>query len=117
MKKIRSLIMSILCMSMLLFFNTVTDIEAAELKDGAIENLFIDTRPDYTIFVNRALNCISIVQQEADGTVTPVKTMVCSCGREGHETPEGIFQKCIFNVFKNAILSRSNGVERKSISI
>ncbi len=92
MKKIRSLIMSILCMSMLLFFNTVTDIEAAELKDGAIENLFIDTRPDYTIFVNRALNCISIVQQEADGTVTPVKTMVCSCGREGHETPEGIFQ-------------------------
>ena len=92
MKKLRSLIISIICMSILVFFNTVADIEAAELQDVPMGDVLIDTRPDYTIFVNRALNCISIVQQEADGTVTPVKAMVCSCGREGHETPEGVFQ-------------------------
>ncbi len=92
MKKLYKLVISIVCMSILLFFNTVTGIEAAELRDLSMENIVIDTRPDYTVFVNRALNCVTIVQQEEDGTVTPVKAMVCSCGREGHETPEGVFQ-------------------------
>lgn len=92
MKKLYNLVVRILCVSILLFFNTVTVIEAAELQDMSMGNVFIDMRPDYTIFVNRALNCISIVQQEEDGTVTPVKAMVCSCGKEGHETPEGVFQ-------------------------
>lgn len=92
MKKCRNLVISILCMSILLFFSVVSDIEAAESQKGFNMNFIIDTRPDYTIFVNRVLNCISIVQQEEDGTMTPVKAMVCSCGREGHETPEGVFQ-------------------------
>lgn len=92
MKKLIKLAASILCMSTLLFFHTVSDVEAAKSQNVPVENFFIDTRPDYTILVNRVLNCISIVQLEADGTVTPVKAMVCSCGREGHETPEGIFQ-------------------------
>jgi len=79
-------------MCLLLFVGTAREIEAEELQDMQPGKFFIDTRPDYTVFVNRALNCITIVQQEEDGTVTPVKAMVCSCGREGHETPEGVFQ-------------------------
>lgn len=92
MRKFIKLAASIICMSTLLFFNIVSDVEAEELQNMPEENLIIDTRPDYTVYVNRALNSITIVQQEADGTVTPVKAMVCSCGREGHETPEGVFQ-------------------------
>lgn len=92
MKKFINLVISMLCMSILLCFSTVSKIEAEELQDMLSGDILIDTRPDYTVFVNRALNCISIVQLEEDGTVTPVKAMVCSCGREGHETPEGVFQ-------------------------
>lgn len=91
MKKLYKLVVSIVCM-MMMFFNTFNVIEAAELQDIFSANITIDPRPDYSIFVNRALNCISVVQQEPDGTVTPVKAMVCSCGKEGHETPEGVFQ-------------------------
>ncbi|MDE7224106.1 MAG: L,D-transpeptidase [Acetatifactor sp.] len=89
MKKLIIWAASILCMSTLLFFNNVSDAEAAELP---AEGLAIDTRPDYTVYVNRVLNCVTVVQQDADGTVIPVKAMVCSCGRQGHETPEGVFQ-------------------------
>ena len=78
-------------MSALLAFITVGNVEAEELQSMSSE-VAIDTRPDYTVFVNRVLNCITVVQQAEDGSVVPVKAMVCSCGREGHETPEGIFQ-------------------------
>lgn len=88
----RQALTGILCMIALLFFHPVAYAEAEEWQDMQAETVFVDTRPDYTVFVNRVLNCISIVQQEADGTVTPVRAMVCSCGTEGHETPEGVFQ-------------------------
>lgn len=51
-----------------------------------------DTRPDYIIYVNRTQNCITVMEQNADGTSTVAKVMVCSCGRDGHWTPEGTFR-------------------------
>lgn len=92
MRKSKVLIATILCMGIFLFWIPVTHVEAKELQNISVENTVIDTRPDYTIYVNRVLNCITIMQQEKDGTLTPVKAMVCSCGREGLETPEGTFK-------------------------
>lgn len=51
----------------------------------------VDNRPDYSIYVNTTKNCITVMEEKADGTSTLAKTMVCSCGKEGHETPEGTF--------------------------
>ena len=51
-----------------------------------------DLRPTYTVYVNRTQNCVSVMEQKADGTSVLVKAMTCSCGREGHETPEGVFK-------------------------
>ncbi len=95
MKKFRISIAAILCMGILLFPCKADRVSAAELPNTQIaetETFEIDTRPDYTIYVNRALNCITIMEEEEDGTLTPVKAMVCSCGKEGHGTPEGTFQ-------------------------
>lgn len=50
-----------------------------------------DLRPAYTVYVNRTQNCITVMEQKDDGTSVPAKVMACSCGREGHETPEGVF--------------------------
>lgn len=91
MKKFKASIVSFLCLSILLFLGAVRDVYAAAPNVLTV-NVIVDTRPDYTIYVNRALNCITIKQQNEDGTLTPVKAMVCSCGREGHETPEGTFK-------------------------
>ena len=85
MKKLIKFAMRIFCMSALLFFIAANSVEAEEAPN-------IDTRPDYIIYVNRVLNCITVTQPVGDGTVIPVKAMVCSCGREGHETPEGVFR-------------------------
>lgn len=98
MKKIIILAVSILCVGFPLFFYTDCSAEAAKLPETAEtatageETAEIDARPDYTIYVNRALNCITVMRQETDGTWEPVKAMVCSCGRQGHKTPEGVFQ-------------------------
>lgn len=92
MKKPIILITIILCMGILLFFYMTDDIKAAELPETSEENSVADTRPDYIIYVNRVLNCITIVQKEEDGTETPVRAMVCSCGRSGHGTPAGTFR-------------------------
>lgn len=81
-----------ICLSMMLFLIKTDNVNAAELPDTQTENAAVDTRPDYVIYVNRALNCITVKQQESDGTLTPVKSIVCSCGREDSETPEGTFQ-------------------------
>lgn len=32
------------------------------------------------------------MQKETGGVLTPVKAMVCSCGRQGHATPRGTFR-------------------------
>ena len=82
MKIFKASIISLACLVMLFFSVKVS---AAEL------NVVVDTKGDYVIYVNKALNCITIRQQNEDGTLTAVKAMVCSCGREGHDTPEGVF--------------------------
>lgn len=51
-----------------------------------------DLRPSYTVYVNRTQNCVTVMEQKADGTSVLVKSMVCSCGRAGHATPEGTFR-------------------------
>lgn len=83
MKIFKASIVSFVCLIMLL---SAVSVNAAEPNTAA------DTRPDYVIYVNKALNCITIRQQNEDGTLTAVKAMVCSCGREGHATPEGVFK-------------------------
>ncbi len=90
MGKCRALLIGILLFTGLLFFAT-DYANAAELPNPQLEDIAVDTRPDYVIYVNTALNYITVRQQNADGTLTPVKAMVCSCGREGHRTPQGTF--------------------------
>lgn len=51
-----------------------------------------DTRPDYTICVNRAWNCVTVYTTDEQGELVPVKAMICSCGRKGHGTPVGTYQ-------------------------
>ena len=92
MRKIRVLLAGLLCMSILLFSGAADFVNAAEIPNAQTETTAGDTRPDYVIYVNRALNCITVKQKNKDNTLTPVKAMVCSCGREGKETPEGIFR-------------------------
>ncbi len=48
--------------------------------------------PQFVIYVNRALDCVTVKLQNPDGTETAVKSMVCSTGRAGHETPTGFFK-------------------------
>lgn len=45
----------------------------------------------YAIYVNTALNCVTVMSVDAYGNETPYKAMVCSAGREGHLTPLGTF--------------------------
>lgn len=44
---------------------------------------------DYYIKVNKQTNTVTVYIKEDDGSLTPLKAMVCSVGREGHPTPEG----------------------------
>lgn len=47
-----------------------------------------ETDKPYKIMVNRAANCVTVYGKDAAGEYTvPVRAFVCSCGREGHETP------------------------------
>lgn len=49
--------------------------------------------PVYKIMVNRAANCVTVYEKDADGEFSiPVKVFLCSCGKEGHETPLGTFK-------------------------
>lgn len=92
MKKFSNLIKGTVCLCMLLFLGAGNYAGAAELSNVQDENAVVDTRPDYVVYVNRALNCITVKQQDENGNLTSVKSIVCSCGKEGHETPEGTFR-------------------------
>lgn len=92
MKKVGYSAAGLLCMTMLLFSAGGDYVRAAEPADLLTDEDEEDTRPDYVIYVNRALNCITVRQQEEDGSLPAVKAMVCSCGMEGHDTPEGTFR-------------------------
>lgn len=50
-------------------------------------------KKDYKIMVNRAANCVTVYEKDGNGAYSiPVRAFVCSCGREGHETPLGTFR-------------------------
>lgn len=52
-----------------------------------------ETKKDYRIMVNRAANCVTVYEKDAQGAYSiPVRAFICSCGREGHETPLGTFR-------------------------
>ena len=51
-----------------------------------------DQRPDYVILVNKACNCVTVYTPDGNSGYTPVRSMVCSVGRDGHDTPEGQFK-------------------------
>lgn len=92
MKTFRAAILGMSCLAVLFFAITVMPVNAAEEQNIQTDNSEADIRPDYVIYVNRASNCVTIMQKEADGTLTPVKAMICSCGQAGHATPQGTFQ-------------------------
>lgn len=83
MKKISKKLMY-LCLGIFLLFR----FEITARAEGNVP----DDRPDYAIYVNREENCITVMEQKADGTSAVAKVMVCSCGRDGHDTPEGTFR-------------------------
>lgn len=91
MGKEKILLVGVLCAAMMCHPNTCMDVTAAELPVIEEEDA-VDDRPDYAVYVNRALNCVTVKLQNEDGTLTPVKAMLCSCGRQGSSTPEGTFR-------------------------
>jgi len=64
------------------------------LSEGAMLTVNAkEAKPAYLIMVNRAANCVTVYEKDAEsGMNVPVKAFVCSCGREGHETPLGTFK-------------------------
>ena len=70
-------------MSFVLLFGFKLSTQAEESAAGA--------KAKYVIYVNRTENCVIVMEQQPDGTSTVAKVMACSCGTEGHETPEGTF--------------------------
>ena len=70
-------------MSFVLLFGFKLSARAEESAAGA--------EAEYVIYVNRTQNCVTVMEQQPDGTNAVVKVMACSCGTKGHETPEGTF--------------------------
>lgn len=105
MRKSGVILAGTVCASMLLFAGTVNDVSAAELIEvqEEEESEIVDTRPDYAVYVNRALNCVTVKLQNADGSLTPVKAMICSCGREESATPEGTFRTSDYYVWRRMV--------------
>ena len=73
----------LIVMSFVLLFGFKLSVRAEESAAG--------TEPKYIIYVNRTENCITVMEQQPDGTEAVVKVMACSCGTKGHETPVGTF--------------------------
>ena len=45
----------------------------------------------YSIWVNLAYCCVTVYECYSDDSKYPIRSMACSCGRAGQETPEGVF--------------------------
>ncbi|MBR2274648.1 MAG: L,D-transpeptidase, partial [Lachnospiraceae bacterium] len=71
-------------LSVTLLFSFGTEAFATTISGEAL--------PNFVIYVNRALDCVTVKLVNADGTETAVKSMVCSTGRAGHTTPLGTFK-------------------------
>ena len=70
--------------SFVLLFGFKLSVQAEESAAGA--------EKEYVIYVNRTVNCVTVMEQRPDGTSAVVKVMACSCGKVGHATPEGTFK-------------------------
>ncbi|MBO7520550.1 MAG: SH3 domain-containing protein, partial [Clostridia bacterium] len=65
----------------------------SDKKVGKDENKPAKINTPYLIKVNRAQNMLIIYKKDDNGEYTvPVKAMVCSVGRAGHETPKGTYK-------------------------
>ena len=64
MRKVRIMLAAALFIGIFLFSGTGDPVCAAELAETQEQSTAADTRPDYTIYVNRVLNCITIKQQK-----------------------------------------------------
>ena len=54
---------------------------------------FISIALGFVLAVSGALTAIGVYAKDNNGEFSvPVKAFVCSCGREGHETPLGTFK-------------------------
>ena len=74
---------AVLCLTVIMLLGLATGVEV-NAKEKA---------PVYKIMVNRAANCVTVYEKDADGVFSiPVKAFVCSCGKEGHETPLGTYK-------------------------
>ena len=103
MKTVRILLAGMLCAAMVLLTDTSIDVSAAELLEVQTDSETVDTRPDYVVYVNRALNCITVKEQEEDGSLTAVKAMVCSCGLGKSATPEGTFKTSNYYAWRKMV--------------
>ena len=74
----------LIAMGFVLLFGFKLSVQAEESAAGA--------EKEYIIYVNRTVNCVTVLEQQPDGTSTVVKVMACSCGKVGHATPEGTFK-------------------------
>lgn len=55
-------------------------------------NVHAQENTTYQIWVNRAANCVTVYTKDTAGNYTiPVRSFACSCGKEGRETPLGVF--------------------------
>ncbi len=68
---------------------TVVDPAAKAQNSSTLNTKGVANQP-YLVAVNRAMCTITVYSKDANGEYTiPVKAMVCSVGRSGHETPTG----------------------------
>ena len=69
-----------------------TEAEVFEIPEYAEPPKMTAKDHPYYIMVNRQMNTVTVFAKDEDGAFTvPYKAMICSTGREGHETPLGNF--------------------------
>ena len=78
------------------------DILEKNLKSGSYQN-------PYYIKVNRQENCVTVYTYDDDGEYTvPIRAMVSSCGKEGHDTITGKYNLYYKNEW-NSLFGNSEG--------
>lgn len=103
MGKRKKITAGILCAGAVAFLSMSMPAEAAELAEMQVKTKAADTRPDYVLYVNKALNCVTVKQQGEEGELIPVKAMVCSCGQEEGDTPEGTFRTSSYYMWRKMV--------------
>lgn len=106
MKKMLNFVLMI-CM---MFFCTGMELcaagEALPPQTDAVSVNALAEQPEvhhYTIYVNKAWNCITVMDTDASGNEIPVRAFACSCGRSGYTTPSGTFQTSNYYVWQEMV--------------